>query len=92
MDILHTEPIDLERVADLCVCPPKRRPLAPRDYTKFHVSNLLESASLISKGDNRYHEYEGHPLGIMSLGRIWETAVDCYLIDYAIPYCTQPCM
>lgn len=83
MEIIHGEPIDLERVADLCAIGGKRRPPTPRDYSAFHVSNLLESARLITKGDNRYHEYEGHPAGIMSFGRIWESAVDAYLTDYA---------
>jgi len=83
VEILLTEQIDLEQVAGLCAVGVKRKPPTPRDFSKFHVTNLLESARLISRGDVRYHEYEGHPKGIMSLGRIWETSMDCYLIDYA---------
>lgn len=84
MQIIYTEPIDLEQVADLCAVGMQRRPPTPRDLSKYHVTNLLESAKLITKGQTRYHEYEGHPSGIMSLGRIWESAVDCYLTHYAI--------
>ena len=83
MEILSTEPIDLEQVADLCAVNDKRKPPIPRNYSKWHVSNLLQSARLIAKGDVRYHEYEGHPLGIMSMGRIWELAIDSYLTYYA---------
>jgi hypothetical protein len=61
----------------------KRKPPTPRDYSRYHVTNLLESAHLIAKGDVRYHEYQGHPLAIMSWGRIWEGAIDCWLADYA---------
>ena len=84
MDVLLTETIDLERVADLCAVGLKRKPPTPRDYSKWHVSNLLQSANKIARGEIVYHEYEGHPLGIMSLGRIWESALDCYLADYAV--------
>jgi hypothetical protein len=83
MQVIHTESIDLEQVADLCAIGLKRKPPTPRDLSKFHVTNLLESAKLITKGQTRYHEYEGHPVGIMSWGRIWESAVDCYLNHYA---------
>lgn len=84
MEVLLSEPIDLELVADLCTVGTKREPAAPRDFSKFHVTNLIESAKLITKGDTRYHEYRGHPSGIMSLGRIWESAMDCYLSHYAV--------
>jgi len=82
--ILLDEPINLEQVADLCAIGMKRRPPEPRDKTAWHVSNLLQSAHLIAKGDTRYHEYEGEVKGIMSWGRIWEAAVDCYLTHYAV--------
>ena len=84
MEILLDEPINLEQVADLCAVGMKCKPPTTRDYEKWHVSNLLQSGHLIAKGDIRYHEYEGEILGIMSWGRIWESAVDCYLTHYAI--------
>ena len=74
MEIYNASPLNLEDVAD-AMDPPK-----PRDTGRWHVSNLLESANLITKGDTRYHEYEGAPLGIMSMGRIWEAAADAYLL------------
>jgi len=84
LEILLDEPIDLERVADLCAIGIKRKPPEPRNYQAWHVSNLLQSARLIAKGDTRYHEYEGEVKGIMSWGRIWETSIDCYLAGYAV--------
>lgn len=84
MDILLDEPVDLELVADLCQVGIKRRPVEQRNKKAWHVSNLLQSGHLIAKGDVRYHEYEGEILGIMSMGRIFETSMDCYLTDYAI--------
>lgn len=84
MDTILTETIDLERVADLCAIGVKRKPPTPRDYSKWHVSNLLQSATRIAKGDIQYYEYEGEPKGIMSMGRIWEAVVDRYLTDYAL--------
>lgn len=85
MEIIHSEPINLERVADLCVSTYLNRPpLTPRDRTIWHVSNLLKSGHLITKGDTRYHEFEGEPSGIMSMGRIWESVVDTYLYNYAV--------
>ena len=83
-EVLKTETIDLELVADLCAAGIKRKPPSERDRSKWHVSNLIESASLIARGDNRYHEYVGRPAGIMSMGRIWESAIDCYLTHYAV--------
>lgn len=83
MEVVHSEPIDLERMADLCAVGIKRPAPAPRDRSTWHVSNLIDSAKLIAKGDCSYHEFVGSPLGIMSWGRIWETSVDCYLADYA---------
>lgn len=83
MEILLTEIIDLEKMADLCAIGFERKPPTPRDHDLWHVSNLLKSAKLITKGDVRYHEFEGLPSGIMSMGRIWEASVDCYLDDFA---------
>lgn len=83
MEILSKQTIDLEEVADLCAAGITRPPAKPRDHSCFHVSNLLESARLISKGDVRYHEYEGKVRGIMSMGVIWELAIDCYLTNWA---------
>ncbi len=74
----------MEQVADLCAIGMKRKPLTSRDYSKWHVSNLLQSGHLIAKGDIRYHEYKGEILGIMSMGRIFESAIDCYLAHYAV--------
>ena len=84
MEILLDEPIDLEQVADLCAIGMKRKPPEPRDYSSWHVSNLLQSAHLIAKGDTRYHEYTGKILGIMSWGRLWENCADHYLARYAV--------
>lgn len=84
MEILLDEPINLEQVADLCAIGMKRKPPTPRNYSLWHVSNLLQSGHLIAKGDIRYHEFEGAPYGIMSWGRIFESAIDCYLTHYAV--------
>jgi len=84
MNIILDEPIDLEQIADLCAVGIKRKPPTQRNYQAWHVTNLLKSGQLVAKGDVRYHEFAGHPTGIMSLGRIWETAVDCYLTHYAV--------
>jgi hypothetical protein len=78
LDILLEESIDLGQVADLM-----DKSAEPRDHSAWHVTNLLESARLITKGDTRYHEYEGEPLGIMHMGRIWEAVVDGWLADFA---------
>jgi len=86
LNILVDEPINLEQVADLCAIGMKRRPPEPRNYRAWHVSNLLQSARLVAKGDIQYHEYDGEVRGIMSWGRIWESAVDCYLTDYAVQH------
>lgn len=83
-EIISTVPINLEGVADLCQLGIKRKTPTPRDLSLPHVTNLLESAKLIAKGTPKYHEYEGEILGIMSLGRIWEVAIDCYLTKYAV--------
>lgn len=84
MEIILDEPIDLEKVADLCAIGMKRKPPTPRDFQKWHVSNLLHSGHLIAKGDVRYHEFEGRPNGLMSWGRLWEGCVDYYLTHYAV--------
>ena len=55
-----------------------------RDYSSWHVSNLLESAYQISKGNAVYHEYQGRPKGIMSLGSLWEMLADVYLDWWAV--------
>ena len=83
MEVLVEEQIDMERVADLCAVGTGRPPPLPRDRSVFHVTNLLESGRLIAKGNIRYHERTAPPTGIMSLGRVWESAVDHYLADYA---------
>ena len=84
MEILLDESINLEQVADLCAIGMKRRPPEPRNREAWHVSNLLQSTHLIAKGDVRYHEYEGEPKGIMSLGRLFEMNIDHYLAHYAV--------
>lgn len=83
MNILRQEVIDLERVADLLAVGVQRDPPVQRDHGLWHVTNLLEAAHLITKGRNLYPGRIDRPSGIMSLGRIWETAVDCFLQDYA---------
>ena len=84
MEILLDEPINLEQVADLCAIGMKRKPPTPRNYSCWHVSNLLQSGHLIAKGDVRYHEFEGEPNGLMSFGRLWEGCIDHYLTHYAV--------
>jgi len=86
LKVLLDEPIDLEEVVNLCRVGMKRKPPEPRNHQAWHVSNLLQSAHLIAKGDVRYHEYEGKVKGIMSLGSLWELMVDCYLADYAVQH------
>ena len=83
MEILHTEPIDIEHIADLCAVGIVRPAPSPRDHTRFHVTQLLDSAHLITKGDVRYSTFVGPVKGIMSLGSLWEIMVDCYLSDFA---------
>jgi len=88
MEIVHRIPIDLEHCANLL----ERRavsstgikpPPASRDFSRFHDTNLLDSAQSILKGDNTYHQPTAAPVGIMSLGRIWESVADVWLSDYA---------
>ncbi len=82
MKILLDEIVNLELVANLCAVGVKRRSSpTPRNLQAWHVTNLLRSAQLIAKGNICYWEGNGVPSGIMSWGRIWESAVDCYL-DY----------
>lgn len=78
----HREPLNLESVANLMAVQ-VHGSVEQRDYGAWHVSNLLKSAKLISKGEYRYHEFEGEVLGIMSMGRIWEAVADVMLRDYA---------
>jgi len=82
MELLYQKSIDLERVADLCEPGIEREKPEPRDHSAWHVTNLLEASRLITKGKPCYPEGKEAPSGIMSLGRIWETAVDCYLADH----------
>ena len=84
MEILLDEPINLEQVADLCAIGMKRKPPTPRDFEKWHVSNLLNAGHEITRGNIVYPEYEGKILGIMSMGSIWETVIDIYLTHYAV--------
>jgi len=82
MIVLRREVIDLERVADLYeVGVPRGQPVQ-RDHSLWHVTSLLEAGHLITKGKDIYPAGVDRPSGIMSLGRIWETAVDCFLYDY----------
>lgn len=83
MEVVHQEYIDLEHMADLCDVAFEREPPGGRDHSIWHVTNLLASARLIVKGGNSYYVGNGPPSGIMSLGRIWESAVDHLLADYA---------
>lgn len=83
MEILLDEVVDLEYLADLCACGlPQRSPPEPRDRSVWHVTNLIDSARLVSRGENCYWE-GSDPNGIMSMGRIWEACIDLYLADYA---------
>ena len=87
METIFAETVDLELVADLCAIGIKRKPLTPRNYEKWHVSNLIDSAKLISRGDVRYSGDNEVPPSIRALGhigRIWESAIDCYLAYYAV--------
>ena len=86
MKLVHEEPIDLEAAADAFERRGPQPVPVPRDRSAWHVTNLLESANLIARGDVRYHTYEGAPKGIMSLGRIWEQVADAYLTDWAATY------
>jgi len=84
MELLYQKSINLEQVADLCELGVQREKPEPRDHSAWHVTNLLEASRLITKGNPCYPEGGGEaPSGIMSLGRIWETVMDCYLEDYA---------
>lgn len=83
MEIIHRETINLEQVADLCELGITRFTPEPRDHSLWHISNLLISAHRITKGKVEYYENDDLPSGLMSMGRIWETVVDCYMTDYA---------
>ncbi len=86
MQIIHQESVDLELVADLLACGGVHKSPILRDKSRFHVTNLIESAKSITQGDVSYREFQGPIPGIMSFGRIWETAVDHYLLDYSTKY------
>jgi hypothetical protein len=85
MEIIHQQSIDLERVADLCEIGIKRDPPQPRSGALWHVSSLLKAGKSIIKGKVAY--LDGGPASmpsIAALGRIWETAMDSYMADYAV--------
>lgn len=85
MEVLVNEPIDLEVVADLCAVGMKRHPPQPRDVSRWHVTDLLRAGHSIVKGDIQYGPDDGFQVnGIMSMGKIWQTNVDCYLSHYAV--------
>lgn len=85
MAILLDTPIDLSRIADLCAVGMKRPPVGKRDKSHWHVTSLWHASRRIAKGDISYTDDQPVPDFIRSvghLGRIWESAVDCYLDDY----------
>lgn len=84
MEIIQRVPIDLEALADLLPTVSRKpsRP-APRDSSVWHVTSLLNSQQEIIRGRNVYSDSGGPPLGIMSLGKIWEHIADQFLTDYA---------
>jgi len=87
VEIIHQETVDLERVADLCAVGIKHSPPTPRNFQKWHITNLIASAKLITQGDVRYsgdNEVLPSIRALGYLGRIWETAIDCYLTDWAV--------
>ena len=87
MKILRQEIVDLEQVADLCAIGMERKPPTPRDSSKWHVTSLIASSHRIVKGSISYTDDNVVPPNIRALGylgRIWETAVDCYLSRYAV--------
>jgi len=83
VELLYQKSIDLEHVADLCEIGIQREQPEPRNHSAWHVTNLLEASRLITKGKPCYPGGVEAPSGIMSLGRIWETVMDCCLDDYA---------
>lgn len=83
MQVIHQELVNLERVADLCALGIPRESPATRDGTLWHVTSLLRAGHSIVKGKDQYADSVEEESGIMSMGRIWETVVDCYMYDLA---------
>lgn len=84
MEILYQHSIDLDRVADLCEVGIHRDPPQPRDASLWHVSSLLKAGKSIIKGKVEYSDSGPASMpSIAAFGRIWETAMDCYMTDYA---------
>lgn len=84
MQVVHQEVISLERVANLCdLYIPRDEPPAVRDGSLWHVTSLLRSGHSITKGRDLYADSMEVESGIMSMGRIWESAVDRYMYDFA---------
>ena len=84
MEIIYQASVDMERVADLCEIGIQRDPLETRDLSLWHVTSLLNASNSIVKGKPEY--FSGGPASmpsIAAMGRIWETAVDCYMQDFA---------
>ena len=84
MDILLDKAINLEEIAYLCQVGIKRKLLTGRDGNKWHVTSLLHAGRNIARGDVSYSDGVAQVTGIMSLGTIWQTVVDCYLTHYAV--------
>lgn len=84
MEILHQQSVDLERVASLCEIGIERDPPVLRDAGVWHISSLLKASHSIIKGKVAYSDSEPAEMpSIAAMGRIWETAMDCYMADYA---------
>lgn len=84
MEILHQQSVSLEQVADLCEVGIQRNQPEPRNERLWHVTNLLKASHSIVKGKPEYSS--GGPASmpsIAALGRIWETAIDCYMQHFA---------
>ena len=84
MEILYQKSIDLERVAYLCEIGIHRDSPQLRDTKMWHVSSLLKAGKSIIKGKVEYSDSGPASMpSIAALGRIWETAMVCYMTDYA---------
>jgi len=80
MEILHQQSIDMGRVADLCEIGIDRGSPVPRDVSMWHVSSLLKASRSIIKGKVAYSDSGPAEMpSIAALGRIWESAMDCYM-------------
>ena len=80
MEIIHQQSIDLERVADLCEIGIERQVPEPRSDKLWHVSSLLKASKSIIKGKVEYSDSGPASMpSIAAMGRIWETAMDCYM-------------